>query len=341
MTRSNPSLPAVTIVTPADFALPNNGLLAAGQHNLVDSWLTEHGFVVFRGFDIGSDRDFDDFVAMFDLPNFPYADSFSNAVRTNRTERVFTANEAPSEIEIFLHHEMAQTLTFPTRLFFYCERAADEGGATPICRSDRALASLKREQPAFIERLAALGVCYRSAMPFEADKASGQGRSWRDTLGVATAQAAEQRLKALGYRYRWLDNQLLSVQTPPLPALTQAPDGVAVFFNQIVAAGAGWRKRADDEQPRLSYGDGSPIEEHHLAAAIDICYRHTVDIDWQDNDVALLDNYKVMHGRRPFKGRRSVLASLCAPVTRTPFVAVTKTGGMASGVANGAESGPA
>jgi Taurine catabolism dioxygenase TauD, TfdA family. len=109
MTRSNPSLPPVTVVTPADFALPNNGLLARGQRNLVDSWLAENGFVVFRGFDIGSDRDFDDFVATFNLPNFPYGDSFSNAVRTNRTERVFTANEAPSEIEIFLHHEMAQT----------------------------------------------------------------------------------------------------------------------------------------------------------------------------------------------------------------------------------------
>ena len=27
--------------------------------------------------------------------------------------------------------------------------------------------------------------------------------------------------------------------------------------------------------------------------------------------VALIDNYQVMHGRRPFSGRRSVLASLC------------------------------
>lgn len=321
MTPFQQSSPYVKIVSPSEFPLPTAGVFAAEQRALIDTWLTEYGFVVFRGFDIASDRDFDGFVSRFDWVNFRYADSFSNAVRTNRTERVFTANEAPADVEIFLHHEMAQTLTFPTKLFFYCEHAAAEGGATPICRSDAALATLEQEQPAFTAQLRALGVRYRTTMPFEADKASGQGRSWPDTLGVVDVPQAEHKLNALGYRYRWLQNHVLSVQTPPLPAITQAPDGAAVFFNQIVAAGAGWRRRADDEEPRLCYGDGSSIDDRHIAAAIDICYRHTVDIQWQNHDVALLDNYKVMHGRRPFQGRRSVLAALCAPMTRSVFQA--------------------
>ena len=42
-----------------------------------------------------------------------------------------------------LHHEMAQTPLYPSRLFFFCEQPAAEGGATPICRSDvKVLASL-------------------------------------------------------------------------------------------------------------------------------------------------------------------------------------------------------
>ena len=67
---------------------------------------------------------FDDFVAGFNLPNFAYDESLSNAVRHNRTPRVFTANEAPQEVEIFLHHEMAQTPYYPSHLFFFCEQAA-------------------------------------------------------------------------------------------------------------------------------------------------------------------------------------------------------------------------
>ena len=67
----------------------------------------------------------------FDQENFSYAGSLSNAVRHNRTERVFTANEAPPDVSYF-HHEMAQTPVFPSKLAFYCEQAPTVGGATPV-----------------------------------------------------------------------------------------------------------------------------------------------------------------------------------------------------------------
>ena len=34
------------------------------------------------------------------------------------------------------------------------------------------------------------------------------------------------------------------------------------------------------------------------------------DVPWQAGDVALLDNYVVMHGRRPFTGTRKILAAM-------------------------------
>src|SRR5689334_4708009 len=52
------------------------------------------GAILFRGFPLATAEDFDAFVASFGLPNFPYYESLSNAVRVNRTPRVFTANEA-------------------------------------------------------------------------------------------------------------------------------------------------------------------------------------------------------------------------------------------------------
>lgn len=305
------------MITPAVFTLATRGSLESEQQAQVESLLNDHGFVLFRGFNIVDHHCFHQVVESFDYPNFRYADSFSNAVRTNRTERVFTANEAPPSVEIFLHHEMAQTLTFPSRLFFYCEQPATTGGATPICRSDLALRSLEASSPDFVARLREQGVRYRNTMPAAADEGSGQGRSWRDTLSVDTQAEAEAKLDSLGYRYDWVTDEALSVQTPALPAVVTAPDGVEVFFNQIVAAGAGWQKREDDTEARLCYGDGSPIETASIDAANAACYQHTVDLAWQAGDIALLNNYKVMHGRRPFTGTRSVLASLCSPVTRS------------------------
>ena len=75
----------------------------------LDARVAECGVIVFRGFSLETDRDFDAFVRAFGFPNFPYDESLSNAVRINRTDRVFTANEAPPDVTIYLHHEMAQT----------------------------------------------------------------------------------------------------------------------------------------------------------------------------------------------------------------------------------------
>jgi len=62
----------------------------------------------------------------------------------------------------------------------------------------------------------------------------------------------------------------------------------------------------------VTYGDGSTIDEEDLKAATDMAYDLSFDLNWQTGDVALIDNDRVMHGRRPFHGSRSVLASLCA-----------------------------
>src|SRR5687767_7356023 len=79
---------------------------------------SEHGAVLFRGFLLVTPEDFDAFVAAFELRNFRYEESLSNAVRIVKTPRVFTANEAPPHVNIYFHHEMAQTPIYPSRLFF-------------------------------------------------------------------------------------------------------------------------------------------------------------------------------------------------------------------------------
>ena len=90
-----------------------------GEHrDQIEEQLALTGAILFRGFGLKDDRDFDDFIRAFDWPNFTYAESLSNAVRRNRTELVFTANEAPPTVSIFLHHEMAQTPVYPSKLLF-------------------------------------------------------------------------------------------------------------------------------------------------------------------------------------------------------------------------------
>jgi len=141
-----------------------------------------HGAILFRGFPLSTPADLDAFVTAFGLENFAYDQSLSNAVRVNKTPRVFTANEAPPSVTIFLHHEMAQTPIYPSRLFFFCEHAAETGGATPICRSDVLWERLANQCPQFARDCEAKGLRYTNVMPTENDANSGMGRGWQSTL---------------------------------------------------------------------------------------------------------------------------------------------------------------
>jgi alpha-ketoglutarate-dependent taurine dioxygenase len=236
----------------------------------------------------------------------------SNAYRINYTPRVFSANEAPSDITIFLHHEMAQTPIYPSKLFFFCQRAADEGGATPICRSDVLWKRLYERHPDFAEACRVRGLKYSNVMPAEADESSGMGRSWQSTFSVDTREAAEARLAKLSYSWEWHPNGDLRATTPVLPAVRDLGDGRTSFFNQLIAAFNGWKDTRNDPSRAITFGDGTLLNPEDVGVASAIAHEVTFDIPWQAGDLALVDNYVAMHGRRTFKGTRRVLASLVA-----------------------------
>jgi hypothetical protein len=272
--------------------------------------LQDSGAIVFRGFPIRSAEEFDQFALAFGFEPFTYEESLSNAVRINLTPRVFTANEAPPDVEIFLHHEMAQTPIYPRHLFFCCLSAASKGGATPLCRSDLLWQEFRSTYLQHAEPFEALGLKYTTYMPDTDDSDSGQGRSWRSTLSVEDQAQAEARLSELGYTWEWTDNNALLATTKALPAVRQLADGSQSFFNQAIAAYRGW-KRHINEKPVLTFGDGSTIPEESLRLLSEISEKYTVPMEWQDGDVALVDNYRVMHGRYPFSGTRKRKVVVC------------------------------
>lgn len=271
-----------------------------------------HGAILFRGLPLATAEDFDKFVAAFGLINFPYEQSLSNAVRINKTDRVFTANEAPPDVTIFLHHEMAQTPVYPSRLFFFCEQPAESGGATPICRSDVLFERLSQQAAGFVRSCEEKGLRYTNVMPSAADLASGMGRSWQSTLRADSREQAEQRLAGLGYTWQWLDDGCLRATTPVLPAVRELPSGRKSFFNQLIAAYQGWKDARNDPSKSITLGDGTPLDHDAAMLAGQLAEELTFDIPWQRGDVALVDNFVTMHGRRSFSGTRKVLASLVA-----------------------------
>ena len=269
-----------------------------------------HGAVLLRDFPFPTVEHFDRLIESLGVENFPYKKSLSNAVRVNRTERVFSANEAPPDVQIFFHHEMAQTPLYPVWIMFYCEIPAEQGGATPLCRSDVLYDRLAEECPLFIHDCEQLGLKYSNVMPGDDDPASGMGRSWKSTLGVTSREAAEERLRELNYSWEWQDDGCLRATTPQLPAVLEVSPGRKTFFNQLIAAYSGWKDSRNDPSSAIRHGDGSVLDADAVRRAIELSEELAFDVAWQKGDAVIIDNRVVMHARRTFQGTRKIVASL-------------------------------
>ena len=274
--------------------------------------LEEHGAIIFKDLPVKTAEDFDQFVSTFNYDTFTYEESLSNAVRINKTNKVFTANEAPREVEIFLHHEMAQTPTYPKNIFFFCKSASETGGETPLCRSDQLYEELLKKDKTLIESFEKFGVIYNSIMSSGDELISGQGRSWQKTLGVSSKNDAEAKLSELGYSWNWIEGDNLSVTTKPLKATKELKDGKKSFFNQVIAASLGWKKSSKNQIAPVRFGNNQEIDQLAIEHISELAQSLTLLRSWQDNDILLIDNYRVMHGRKPFSGNknREVLVSL-------------------------------
>lgn len=309
-THNDSVFPYALVCSDADASLASAADWVGQHRDEILSLATKHGAVLLRDFPVADAIGFDAIIQSLQLENFPYKKSLSNAVRVNRTDRVFSANEAPPEVRIYFHHEMAQTPLFPKWIMFSCEVAAEQGGATPICRSDVLWERIVAECPDFARDCQHKGLIYSNVMPDADDAKSGMGRSWRSTLGVDDRDAAETRLRELNYSWQWQSDGSLRATTPPLPAVKDLGDGRKSFFNQLIAAYCGWNDPRNDPSGAIRHGDGTPLDGEAVQRAAALAEELAFDLMWHVGDVVILDNTVAMHARSPFVGTRKVVASL-------------------------------
>ena len=308
--------PDVEVMFPVTFDTPSESVSIeewVRQNRVaINPSLKQTGAVLLRGLAMQDPDHFEKFVVSFGLPMFPYKKSLSNAVRVNYSERVFTANEAPSQVEIYLHHEMAQTPVSPSVLFFCCISAAEQGGATPLCRSDQLFEAFKLSHPKWTEQLVSKGLRYVTRMPAVSDESSGQGRSWYNTLNVSDKDEVEKKLTAMGYEYSWQNNGGLETLSPLLPGVVELTNGGQSFYHQLIAAYRGWPGVRENPASGVMFGDKTEIPVGLLESLSSMAEDYTTDLHWADGEIAMLNNRMIMHGRRPYSGnrKRQVLVSM-------------------------------
>ena len=243
-------------------------------------------------------------------------------------EGVYTSTEAPSEYKIPLHHELSCTKNPPRYISFYCEvEPLAETGQTILAKTESvnsAIASI----PTLWEAFDGKTLRYISRHPCAGSlfcKINPTHKPWQEMFETNDPLEVERICKEEGFEYEW-SSEWIEVRRL-IPALRQADEHFpfSYWFNQAHLYHPNPRMHGGylkdffvhliyiDPSTRpydIAFADGSEIPQEVIYEIYDILDSQTIKFNWKEGDVLILDNFKMMHGRAPYKGKRRILAAL-------------------------------
>lgn len=293
--------PAVRDVDPAQWAINNR--------EFIESNLSSHGAILFRGFTVASISDFSTFVTSISPGLVDYADP--STPRSEVGEKVYTSTEYPDEQAIELHNEMSYSRSWPMKVGFFCVIPPRSGGETPVADSRRVLRRIAPEIRAeFIEKKIMYVRNYGRIL----------GLPWQTVFKTTIKEEAEARCREADVEFAWHGDQLRTRHVCQ-PTALHPKTGEEVWFNQahlhhLSALAPAVRESllstvSEDELPfNTLFGDGSPIDPALLEQVREAYRQETVSFDWREGDILLLDNMLAAHGRASFVGPRKIVVAM-------------------------------
>jgi alpha-ketoglutarate-dependent taurine dioxygenase len=282
--------------------------LINGRKGEISKLLLEYGGLLFRGFNVSQDT----FGLIVDDLGGRLNYVYRSTPRETVADRVFTSTIYPADREIPLHCENAYQRAWPMYIAFLCVKPSLKGGETPL--ADVIKVSL-RIGPELLERFRRRGVRYVR------NYRDGIDLPWAEVFQSSSRSQVERFCRDNDIEFAWRsDGELRTSQichgTSIHPQLK-----VELWFNQahlfhVSSLGPDAEQDAIDifgidGVPRNAfYGDGKAIASQDLELVRMAFAKEATVFSWQKNDVLLLDNMQVAHGRRSYIGERRVLVAM-------------------------------
>lgn len=287
--------------------------------SLVDQKYAEEGLLLFRGFDVEGNQDFQETTALLSSQLMDYSEP--STPRSKVSDKVYTSTEYPKEQYIPMHNEHSYSNHWPQKVWFYCAQPAELGGETPICDSRLVYQLI---DPAIREEFERKGVMY--VRNFN----EGLDLPWQQVFQTEDKKQVEAYCRKANIAFEWKPDGSLRTKQVCQATFVHPQTQEKVWFNQahlfhlssldpsvqeflIEQCGI-------DNVPRNScFGDGTYIPDRYLEA-IREAYRQTQLIfSWEKSDMLMVDNVLFAHGRNPFSGPRKVMVAMAEPFHAGPF----------------------
>ena len=265
--------------------------LARLEKNFVTDTLKKSGYLVCRGFEADVTA-FSAFVAAHSTRvTLDPARQFSSA----HAQKVDAGYD-----EIGLHIENGAGPLIPEVCWFYCEKAAREGSQTTVCDGK---VVLERMQPALKDLFRNREIVYtrRVAEPI-----------WK-TFVLHHLPHLSHPGQVTFSHVRQITGQIKGLEASPnddgsihysftVPAiLSSVLSDQAAFANSILGPSFNY------EKPGIAFRDGGELPGELVDRIKAVTAACTEEIDWQDGDVVIIDNTRVMHGRRKITDRNRTI----------------------------------
>lgn len=238
----------------------------------------EHGALLFRGF--GAARgDFAAFTGTF-------SHSVLGRLHLGQNRREVSDDENTSTVNLGMqrvgpHAELAYSPRRPDLLWFYCARPPASGGETTLFDGIEVWERLPdplREKCATTDLLYTFTAARRDDWPLF----TGVAADLEETLELL---AAEPNVSCTVR-----DAETIDISYRVSAAEPSRFQGVPAFANSIIPNLSGG----------VSFIDGAPVRSGDRLAILRTCEELVTPVGWEEGDVLMIDNSRMMHGRLPF-----------------------------------------
>src|SRR5262249_15668794 len=194
--------------------------LAEENREVIEASLYQHGGLLFRGFNVRTPSDFEEFIKTISGELLEYRERSSP--RSKVSNNIYTSTDHPPNQSIFVHNENSYQQTFNQKIFFFCETPPQKGGETPIadCRE-----ILNLIDPQMLERFLKKGWLYVR------NYGDGFGLPWQTVIETDDKEVVDEHCRRNGIQTEWKYGNRLRTRAL-LPAVIRHPrTGEPIWFN--------------------------------------------------------------------------------------------------------------
>jgi alpha-ketoglutarate-dependent taurine dioxygenase len=256
------------------------------------SLFKSYGVLLFRGFENNADI-FKEFSNLLSTNFIDYAGGAFVRRVINGDKTLLSVNDF--QFEIKLHGEMYYQKNIPLMVWFFCANPASQNGETTVCDGRAFFNQISSPTKELFDN---------KKLKFTAHMSKDE---WHKKYQTDDVNRLKEMCKNNQTYLNIYEDESITLEYICPAVISSRCGQYQVFINSLLPT-----KQLNPNI--LKFDDNSDIPDDVMSELNEIAEKLTTEISWQKGDILMIDNTRIMHGRRAFSDeKRDIYIRLCAP----------------------------